>query len=248
MKPSVGIPILTLLAAGLVLFSHFAAGQDAVMRAAVSQPPPYCQPCLFYAGDFDPNNSEATGLLNENVVGQSVGTQLFVPFKIPKGETWFLLGAFINQLANVDLVDPPLTPWTIVNKTQATVCSGKASATFTPTGRSAFDLIEYTLLIRPVYCALPAGTYWLSVLPQCTNQNDNNCSHAAYYESDVEDRPPLNHYGPLQPWDASFYCSETCSPAWGTNGPCQGIGCDRFSAGLLGIKKTDSPQETTDDH
>ena len=51
---------------------------------------------------------------------------------------------------------------------------------------------------------LQAGTYWLSVVPECTNTNDYNCNYATYYETGVEDDPPLHHYGPLEPSDDSF--------------------------------------------
>jgi hypothetical protein len=232
------VRILALFVFGSALFSLCALGQD--MKAP--GPPPYCKPCLFYAGDFNSNNPKANGVANENVVDQSVPAFLEVPFVVPKGQTWFTVGAFVNQLANVSLVDPALTPWVIYTeiREQKVVCSGQDSGTFTPTGRSGFNLTEYTLLVKPVYCKLPAGRYWLQLVPQCTNQNDSSCPGAEYFESDVEDQPPLNSYGPLEPWDASVACGEICGPAWGEDGPCAGNGCDRFSVGILGYKERDS--------
>lgn len=215
---------------GTILLSfHLASGQN----APTAQAPSYCNPCLFYAGDFDPNNPASGGLLNQNVTAQPTLAYLEVPFVVPEGQAWLVTGVFVNQLASVDFVDPAITPWVIYRKIreQEVVCSGSTNATFRPTGRSGFGLDEYTLLVEPVACSITSGTYWLQVVPQCTNKNDNECPSATYFESDVEDQPPLNSYGPLEPWDTSVDCTEICQQVGN-----QGAGNDRFSTGLVGLK------------
>ena len=53
-----------------------------------SAPPSYCKPCLFYAGDFDSNASDANGLANEVDVLVSTGAAVYTPFIVPQGKTW----------------------------------------------------------------------------------------------------------------------------------------------------------------
>jgi len=43
-------------------------------------PPSYCKPCLFYAGDFDSNASDANGLANEFDLIVSSGAAVYAPF------------------------------------------------------------------------------------------------------------------------------------------------------------------------
>jgi hypothetical protein len=85
---------------------------------------------------------------------------------------------------------------------------------------------------------LESGTYWLSVLPQCTNKDDAGCSQAEYLATNVEDNPPQNFKG-SSPADDSFWnyphFNDYYVPTWGPLGACQGLGCDRFSAGVVGV-------------
>ena len=117
------------------------------------------------------------------------------------------------------------------------VAAGTSKATFTPTGRAAFGLIEYTILTKfPSGGTVPLfpDTYWESLVPNCTNANDSNCGIARYFESDVEgtvtnnrgNEPPNKSF-----WNSAFFGSNYM-PTWGSTGACGGIGCTRFSAGV----------------
>jgi hypothetical protein len=220
-----------------VMSEDFPKPQDSPARV-----PDYCKPCLFYGGDFDPSNVNANGLWNGVSV---VSGEVLVPFTVGRGETWLVTGLFTNNLSNVSVIDPQKANWSISKGVTTgsggyTIASGTARATYTPTGRSGFGYTEYTVLVHtPTVIVLRPGTYWLTVVPLCTNSADSLCGGALYYESNTEDSPPLDHYGLLEPNDLSYFNSadfgDTYAPTWGPSGACGGVGCDRFSAGVLGL-------------
>jgi len=71
---------------------------------------------------------------------------------------------------------------------------------------------------------------------------------AFYMVSDVEDVPAPNHRG-IQPNDDSFLNDSGAgffyTPTWGQSGSCGGVGCDKFSAGLLGTAVAQDAQQPT---
>lgn len=207
--------------------------------------PAYCSPCLFYGGDFDPSNPLADGLWNAvsyTAFSPPVDGKVLVPFTVPAKTFWFVEGLFTNNLATVNVIDPKEATWSVSKGVApgiggTIIKSGIASATYTPTGRSWLDYYtEYTVLVKTPTILLLPGTYWMTVVPQCTNEADSACTLADYYLSDVEDIPPLNAYGPAEPIDLSYFESVFFGYNYTAAGPtCGGIGCDRFSAGVLGI-------------
>jgi hypothetical protein len=211
-------------------------GPQATARVSgAGSAPPYCKPCLFYGGDFDPNNLNSGTVANEMclLVPQAA---VYVPFNVPPGKTWNVTGAFmiINSLTSV--IDPPQAYWEIRSGVSngnggTLVASGTSAAAYKPT--QGTDL--YALLVKNLNVTLVSGRYWVSVVPICTNLNDTSCQSAQYFSVDVEDMPPPNRYGPLEPADDSFFNSMSFNDNWVALGPtfC-GAGCDRFSAGILG--------------
>jgi hypothetical protein len=207
--------------------------------------PSYCNPCLFYTGDFDPNNANANGLANEaDLLVPDSHIYTAIPFLQANGAS--VTGLFVNSLDTVGVEDPANDPWDIRSGVSTgnggtSVASGSAKSTDTPTGRSGFGLNEYTHLVKFKAAAISKkGKYWINVTPQCTNSNDSNCGGARYFESDEEDDPtPLNHIGSCKNvLDDSFWNSTSFGtnyePTWGSSGGCGGLGCDSFSAGVLG--------------
>jgi len=212
-------------------------------EVATPTPPAYCNPCLFYGGDFDPSNPLADGLWNAvsyTAFSPPVSGEVLVPFTVPAKTLWFVEGLFTNNLSTVGVIDPKEANWSISTGVApgiggTIVKSGTAPATFTPTGRSYSGFTEYTVMVQTPAILLVPGTYWMTVVPLCTNVADSKCTNAEYYLSDVEDTPPLNAYGPLEPNDLSYFESAFfgatyyAAASW-----CEGIGCDRFSAGVIG--------------
>jgi hypothetical protein len=214
--------------------------------------------CLFYGGDFIDNplypEDLANGLANESttsVSGTPYGAAVWVPFTVPAGQAWEVSGLFTNDQSTYGVLDQGTEPtsvayWSInegmfAGNGGTVLASGTSPATITPTGRSAFGSNEYTVQVTGLSIVLNPGTYWMIVVPVCTNPADPFCE-GVFFLSDVEyiNTLPVNAYGPAEPIDASFFDSPyfflTFDPPNGIAGACGGFGCDAFSAGVLGKK------------
>jgi len=219
------------------------AAQDTAHKTPT--PPKYCNPCLFYGGDFDVNNSAENGLLDG--IGSTADGEVYVPFTVPKQQKWQVTGLFVTLISNdLNNAVPAQIKWEI-RKHVATGRGGTllASGITRATIAEVFDCDVpldvpcAALGTNAIKVSLPSGRYWLAVVPLCEGKG-SNCDGDYYDLVDAEDRPPANHYGPLEPWDDSFWSSKSSGahfkPTWGGPGACQGVGCDRFSAGVLGTK------------
>jgi hypothetical protein len=225
-----------------------AAAQDAAPPLKRPAPPSFCKPCLWYSGDFNPYNSKANGASNEMdiVASQSV---VSVPFTVPKGKIWKITGAFGVVISQIAVIDPPQANWSFskdvsTGKAGKLIKSGASAATVNLLGcNGVFEFYCLGVLVKELNVTLTAGRYWLTVVPNCDNPNDSQCGLARYFLADVEDNPPLNHFGPKNVRDASYFTSKQFdsfyAPTWGSSGTCSGDGCDVFSAGLLGTSKVD---------
>jgi len=212
--------------------------------------------CLFYGGDFLFDavypSSLANGLANETttfVPGTPYGAATWVPFTVPPGQTWEVGGLFTNNQASYGVLDQGTEPtsvayWSInegvfPGNGGTVVASGTSPATSTPTGRAAFGLNEYTVQVVGLRLTLSSGSYWMSVVPICTNLANPYCG-GVFFLSDVEyiNTTPTNAFGPAEPIDAGFFDSPYFllffDPTNGPLGACGGFGCDSFSAGVLG--------------
>jgi hypothetical protein len=214
--------------------------------------------CLFYGGDFlfDPLSSTiANALANETTLlapGSPYGAATWVPFTVPAGEKWEVTGLFTNNLALYGVLDQGTQPtsvayWSInegiFSGSGGTIVDSSTSpATSTPTGRAAFGLSEYTVQVTGLSITLRAGSYWMIVVPICTNTANPYCD-GVFFETDVEyiNTTPTNAVGQAETMDASFFDSPifglSFNPTNGPLGACAGSGCDAFSAGVLGKKK-----------
>ncbi|HEV3276967.1 MAG TPA: hypothetical protein VG860_09130 [Terriglobia bacterium] len=254
-----------LVVSAMLLLSLTALGQRAPRSGQSGLTiPSYCNPCLEYAGDFDPNNAQANGLANSCTLDYdcsdpSESNIVYVPFTVPVGQQWQVSGLFTNNISTVSVIDPPEAYWSIsilkkAGQPNEVLYEGTSPASFTLTGMGAPLINVYNVLVKNIKTptggpiVLKAGRYWLAVVPQCTNASDSACSSAEYFAADVEDMPPPNQFGPPEPWDDSFFYSATFGfdyePTWGPSGPCSGVGCDAFSAGVVGkAMPDDGPAE-----
>jgi hypothetical protein len=212
--------------------------------------------CLFYGGDFLNNPlyppTLANGLANENtelVPGTPYGAAVWVPFTVPAGQTWDVKGLFTNNFSTYGVLDQGTEPtavafWSINEEVFAgnagtVVDSGTSPATSTVTGRAGFELTEYTVQVTGLSITLTPGSYWLTVVPICTNSANPYCD-GIFFNTDVEylNTTPTNAYGPAEPIDSAYFDSSlfglSFEPANGPVGACAGEGCDAFSAGVLG--------------
>jgi hypothetical protein len=186
-------------------------------------PPKYCRPCLFYAGDFDPNASDANGLANEFDLIVSTGAAVYVPFIVPKEKTWTVTGLFTSNFMNGGALDPASSPYEIrkaIPKAGGNggklVCHGRKPATLTNTYTNGnFDMLIYATKVEHIKgCRLPAGRYWMSVVPYCTNPNDGTCTNSWRSWVANDDGAMANRFGPLEPANNSFFNSVYFGANW----------------------------------
>jgi hypothetical protein len=243
----------------MVILSGAAQAQQIHMGEAKPGGPPVgteepciLNPCLMYAGDFNLNGQNPNGLWNGTNTVFNITGVVYIPITIPKkykgakGKTdWQVQGLFVNELME-DLglgTGVSSVSWSIVqggvaeganpNGNQVkTICSGTGVPTVTPTGRSGFGLPEVTILITGISCPiLENGSYWMTLVPT---------SAAIAFLSDVEDNSPVNIQGPgIEPVDLSFFVSNFFGfPNFANTtdiAVCGNIGCDSFSAGVVGV-------------
>jgi hypothetical protein len=200
-------------------------------------PPSFCKPCLFYAGDFDSNASDANGLANEVDLIVSTGAAVYTPFVVPKGKTWTVTGLFTNNFLSSFSVDPKTTPYEIrkgIPKAGGNggklVCHGTRLATLANVG-TCFP--TYATIVKNIKgCRLPAGKYWMSVVPYCTNPNDMACTNSWRSFLANDDGAMAHRFGPLEPANDSFFNSVFFGANWEPSSDEQSSA--RFSVGVEG--------------
>ncbi len=134
--------------------------------------------CLFYGGDFDPNNPNANALANENdaiVGGNPYGAATYQNFIVQPGGS-FAHALFTNNLSTLN---PSTGYWEIRTGVSegnggTLVASGSGVMTHVPTGRSGFGYSEYRDEMDGMNVFLNAGEYWFALVPN--DPNDVNRS------------------------------------------------------------------------
>lgn len=246
-KTVVAAAILTVI--GLSGFAHaqqiFVGVSQAGVPPVGTEEPCIANPCLMYAGDFNPNGQNPDGLWNANNTTFGILGTVYIPITVPKkfmgakGKTdWDVIGLFVNELMEGSTVS--MANWSIVQGVAEggnpaggqvkTICSGSAIPTLTPTGRTFFGrFVEQTILVTGISCPiLENGSYWMTLVPTTPN---------LAFLSDVEDNSPVNIQGPgSEPVDQSFFVSNFFGFPNFTNtvAVCGNIGCDSFSVGVIG--------------
>lgn len=119
-------------------------------------------PVIWYNGDFDGANALANGI-NTLFFSQS---NVYDDFVVTSTTT--ITTVFSNNLM-MDFTASTAS-WEIrsgvsLNDSGTLVASGTDAATQTPTGRSGFDLTEYTVSVTGLDITLAPGIYWLTVVP-----------------------------------------------------------------------------------
>ena len=120
-------------------------------------------PCLFYAGDFGPNNDSSTGLANENDAsdpGNPYGSASYENFVV-SGPNWNVSGLYTNNLSGLN---PATGHWEIRQGVSegnggTLIASGTGAMTQTPTGRIGLGFAEYNDLVSGLNLTLGPGLY-----------------------------------------------------------------------------------------
>jgi len=245
----------TLLVLGaLVVISAMASGQSVTSRgiglpqaaknAAPLSIPPGCNPCLWYAGDFDPGNPNAAALGNTNSTWGPFKSQTWVPF-IPASDGnplhkhVLISSVTFNELTTTPDTNPPADFAGMTYGFRTGVLAGSGgklgkkgicpATSVTYTGDSPFGYNEFSytcdLSLKPVKVAV--GTIaWVNVLPTFTVSNIG-------FLSDAVDVQANNQFG----WSDDFYNSFFDSASFGYNfAPATtfGPGYSQFAVAIAG--------------
>jgi len=216
-------------------------GSPAVLgnpRHVTPAPPTYCKPCLFYAGDFDSNASDANGLANEVDVIISSGAAVYAPFIINENKPWTVTGLFTDNFASLSTLDPATSPYEIRHYIPAgggsggkLVCHGVSASTNTDTGLNDFGYEVYATKVKVTNCTLPGShKYWESVIPYCTG---SECSNYRAFEAN-DDGAMAHRVGALEPANQSFFNSVFFGATWQPSSQQQSS--SRFSDGVIGTR------------
>lgn len=208
-------------------------------RVIEPKAPSYCKPCLFYAGDFDSNASDANGLANEVDVIVSSGAAVYAPFKVPKGKTWTVTGLFTDNFESSITLDPATSPYEVRKGIPTAggsggklVCHGTVKSTNTDTGLNDFGYEVFATKVKVKKCSLKGGVkYWESVVPYCNNANDNACANSYRGFEANDDGAMANHVG-TEPANNSFFNSIFFGATWQPSSNQQSS--SRFSDGVIG--------------
>lgn len=137
-----------------------------LLLLAVVASPVYADVTLWYNGDFDGVN----GLVNQ-VDDSPFQAYVYDDFTISSG-TWTLTGAFTNNLMSFAIESADVEIRSGVSAGNGgTLIYGAYGVLFnqTATGRSGFNLPEYTISVDLPNLVLGPGTYWVMVAPRDTN-------------------------------------------------------------------------------
>ncbi|GEM_PF-4488454 len=95
-RTSIAVGFLILAALACVVSPGLFRGS--LNAVAEPSPPPYCNPCLFYGGDFDPSGAFPNALDNQDSVIEGYAA-VYVPFTVPPNQTWTVGGFFSNNVS-----------------------------------------------------------------------------------------------------------------------------------------------------
>ena len=186
--------------------------------------------CVFYGGDFDPDNPNANGLPNENdaiVSGSPYGSATYQNFVEPYYD--FIGSLFTNNLSGLN---PKSAYWEIRSGISEgnggiLIASGTASGnnfSQTPTGRSGFGFTEYADRVSGLDVDLDPGTYWFAVVP-----NDPNNPNRSFNSNTFGLNSVGNDIDNQQYWNSSFFGVNFTN----ANNGSESEDFERFSSGVI---------------
>jgi hypothetical protein len=222
---------------------HLAGNPNAQPSAAISVPPPACDPCIFYGGDFDPSSPNSAGLSDENTLFIP-GSSTYGNFNIPTGFTVTVTGILVNVQADAAF-DPQVASYDVRQGVTegdggTDLATGTANATVASTGRSFLGLQEYTVAVNlATPLVLGPGNYWFNVTPECQNgATDGSCSVGRMFASNtaggrtnsIHGAGETNHEIFLNSSFFGFTWANWCDSSLGLNGQ----QCNGLSFGVMG--------------
>jgi hypothetical protein len=206
------------------LVSVEAPTERATPRGAYRLPFWHPKNCLYYAGDFNSNDSNANGLFNSNDQEGGLDGQVWVGVKPDRDVT--VTGATFVELFVEWGVGTNPTPFAVqvgtkLGQAGKTICNTSGNATESEYGESQFPEGTYTIKKLAKSCKLKKGkTYYVNLLPTFEDNYG--------YVLNVEDAKPKNHYGWKNDLNHCFFNGAAFGSNYVTCNS-QGIGPNGFS-------------------
>jgi len=224
------------------LSHHLAGNNETLTMAPAGIPPVLCDPCIFYGGDLNPRDPNTVGYSDENTLFIP-RSSTYVGFNVFPGATVTVTGILFNVQASANF-DPLTASYDV--RTGVTegnggtsIASGKGTLSIAATGRSFFDLMEFSIAVNlTTPLVLGPGSYWFNLTPNCTNGGqDGSCNAGRFLLSNSTQRTN-NVFGGAQPDHQIFLNAPIIGFHW-TNWCEAGFGfhpnqCDAASYGLMG--------------
>jgi hypothetical protein len=191
---------------------------------------------VFYTGVFDPSNSNANGLANEQdlIVSQAAD---YVPFDVGAGGLT-VNGLFTNNLMGITALS---ADWEIRSGVSegdggTLVASGSATPTVTDTGIQGFGFDVFEVEVTGLDVVLSSGEYWMSVVPVCTDVSNGTCDGRSFLANTFG----LNSIGSV-PQNSSYFNSSFFGTNF-TNANNESGVYPAFSAGVEGVGGGTTPE------
>jgi hypothetical protein len=188
--------------------------------------------CLYYAGDFDSNDSNANGLFNANDTGAGESAYFWQGVKPTAAAT--ITGATFNEFFEEEGVGTNPTPFQAqtgitVGKAGKLICNTTGTATEAVYGEADFGLTQYSYTIKKLKksCKVAAkkSTY-INVEPTFSDNFG--------YVVNVEDAKPANHKGWKNSIDNNYWNSTTFGDTYIQAWDYDGLSFDLVSIALTG--------------
>ena len=239
-----------------VIFAITAAAQSAPIRerlaahpeeGSAAQPKPgmtfntlpsLCSPCVFYGGDNNGPSAGAFAYGNTLLVPDS---SIYAAVDVPKGLHGVITGILFMTEATLTgtVFDPATAPYDIrVGVSQGnggkSVASGSNTMSYAPYSQSfGFEIYENAVNLTSPFTVTPGTRYWFSLVPQCTNTGNSNCSSLQYFFPNTDESNGFNP-GAQPPYEmfenSSFFGFNWQNLCNGKDSPA----CARGSYGLMG--------------
>jgi hypothetical protein len=219
----------------------------AVSALAQPGPPGLCRPCLFYAGDLNPNDPQADAF-PDMYTFVFPDTKTYAGILLPAGHSILVTGILFQiQISGSPKLDPKGASWEIrsglltSNDVGTLIASGQIGAAVEPTGRE-LNYPEFTVAVNvdpPVQLrgGRKGTIYWFNVEPPCVNSKDPACNQETqqYFVSNTTQQTNSVR-GSLQAGGAGYIYANNSEYNYNWDTLCGAgfTGCSYVSFGVMG--------------
>lgn len=200
--------------------------------------PTLCKPCVFYGGDFNPNDPNAEGFANGNTL-LVPDTEVYAAVDVPKNVNGAITGILFMISATAGAFDPATATYDIrtgisEGKGGNGVASGSGPMSFALYGN--LGVYQTAVNLTKPLTVTPGTRYWFNMQPQCTNSGNSACSTEQFYLVNTTQESNGLNAGAQPPYqmffNSAFFGFDFENLCEGKNSP----SCARASYGLMGHK------------